>query len=100
VPELKNKHGLTLRCYLPLVTLAISYNGSIPYCFFKNNHRYRYNYFELNSLKEFIRSREYAGWMDNFTNSNLPEFCADCNFCSFYEFESIKERFEYFKRAG
>ncbi len=96
-PELKNKNNLALKCYLPLITLAISYNGNIPFCFFKYDKQYKNNYFELNSLKEFIYSREYAGFVKNLINFKLPEICADCHFCSFYEFETMKKRFKSFE---
>lgn len=96
-PELRNKNNLILKCYLPLVTLAISYNGNIPLCFFKYDKQYKHNYFGLNSLKEFINSQEYTAFTKNLINGKLPEICSDCNFCSLLELETLRERFKSFE---
>ena len=96
-PKLKNKNNLTLECYLPLVTLAISYDGSIPVCFFKYDKQYKSNYFELKSLNKFLHSREYKEFIYGLINSKLPDICGDCKFCSFQELQMIKERFISFK---
>ncbi len=92
-PELVNKHGLRLGCYIPLTTLSICYNGNIPLCQFKYDQQYKQNYFELKELKEFIKSEDYSSFVRSFIDTRPPATCSVCNFCVPFELEIMKQRF-------
>jgi len=92
-PELVNKYGVRLRCYMPLTTVSICYNGHIPFCQFRYDQQYKQNYFDLNSLEDFIKSKEYSSFIQNFIDGALPPICAGCNFCVPLELELMRQRF-------
>lgn len=98
--ELKNKYNIILKCYMPLTTISICYNGNIPFCQFKYDKGYRQNYFDIRSLKKFIRSKEFVPFVRNFINNKMPEICADCHFCVPDELEIIKKRFLHFSKKS
>lgn len=89
---LKNKHGLTLNCYMPLTTASICYNGNMPLCQFKYDRQYKRNYFDTRGLEEFTKSREYCDFTGKFIEGMLPELCDKCNFCVPHELNLIRER--------
>ena len=96
--ELINKYGLRIKCHMPLTTMAICYNGNIPFCQFKYNEQYRANYFDIASLKDFTESQEYRTFVGNFINGEFPEMCRGCSFCIPQETETIKNIFNGFFR--
>ena len=91
-----NKHGLGIRCHIPLTTTAICYNGNMPFCAFKYNEQYRTNYFGISSLNDFTQSQEYREFTGYFIDGKLPEICKDCSFCIPYEYQAIKSSFKNF----
>lgn len=96
-PSVINKNGIHIRCYMPLTTLSICYNGNIPLCQFRYDKQYRLNYFDIKSLNEFVMGKEYSSFVRSFINGQLPEICTNCQFCVNAELDIIRKRFLHFK---
>lgn len=98
--ELVNSNSLVLKCYMPLSTLSICYNGKIPLCQNIYHRLYEQNYFKIKSLKDFIKSKEYTYFVSHFIDGALPAVCSECAFCTFGELEDIKNRFIFFSQEN
>ncbi len=96
-PSLINKNNIYIQCYMPLTTLSICYNGNIPLCQFRYDKQYRLNYFDTKSLNEFVKGKEYGSFVHAFINEQLPEICANCQFCVNAELDIIRKCFVHFK---